>query len=224
MLDWLLTALILLAGLAGCYKGFLKSLIGLCGNILALFVSYVFASPVTVWISMQFGAVEVLAGPVRRLLPMPESFSQVIASFAGMGQLYTYLDQLVLPDSVKQSILSAVQAQVDTVGAGVYATMADMIVNAVATSILHGLVFIALWALGCIVLFFVSHVLAGLVHLVPVVGLLDRLSGMLVSLALAAITLLILYKGISILGLMEGSIFAQSQILHFCSEFLNSGM
>lgn len=66
-----------------------------------------------------------------------------------------------------------------------------------------------------------SHVLAGVVHLVPVVGLVDRLGGMLVSLFLAALTLLLLYKGISVLGLMEGTIFAQSQVLHFCSEFLN---
>jgi len=32
---------------------------------------------------------------------------------------------------------------------------------------------------------------------------------------------LILYKGISVLGLMEGSLFAESQILHFCSQLLN---
>ena len=51
--------------------------------------------------------------------------------------------------------------------------------------------------------------------------LVDRLGGMLVSLILATLTLLLLYKGISVLGLMEGSVFAQSQVLHFCSEFLN---
>ena len=44
---------------------------------------------------------------------------------------------------------------------------------------------------------------------------------MIVSLLLASLTLLILYKGISVLGLMEGSLFAESQILHFCSQFLN---
>ena len=86
---------------------------------------------------------------------------------------------------------------------------------------LQGIVFIALWAVFCVVLFFVSHVLAGVVHLVPVVGLVDRLGGMLVSLLLVSLTLLILYKGISVLGLMEGSLFAESQILHFCSQLLN---
>lgn len=116
----------------------------------------------------------------------------------------------------------AVQEQINAVGVGVYATMADIIATTVAMSILKGLVFIALWALLCVALFLVSHVLAGVVHLVPVVGLVDRLGGMLVSLLLAAITLLILYKGISVLGLMEGSLFAESQVLHFCSQFLNA--
>ena len=99
-----------------------------------------------------------------------------------------------MPDSIKQSILTAVQEQVNAVGAGVYATMADVIATTVATSVLKGIVFIVLWALCCLILFFVSHVLAGVVHLVPVVGFMDRVGGMLVSLVLAFVTMLILYK------------------------------
>ena len=81
--------------------------------------------------------------------------------------------------------------------------------------------FIGLWALFCVLLFLAGHILGGVVHLVPVVGLMDRLGGMAISLAFTVITILILYKGISVLGLMEGSLFAESQIFHFCSELLN---
>ena len=221
MLDIILAAVFVFAAVTGFRKGFLKSLIGLFGNLIALACSYTLAAPVADWLNGQFGVAERMAAPIRELLPMPDNFSTMIASFQGMGQLYTYLDQSILPDSMKQSILSAVQEQVNAVGVGVYATMADMIATTVALSILKGLVLIGLWALFCVLLFFVSHVLAGVVHLVPVVGLVDRLGGMLVSLLLAALTLLLLYKGISVLGLMEGSVFAQSQVLHFCSEFLN---
>lgn len=221
MLDIILGALILFAAITGFRKGFLKSLIGVFGNIIALICSYVMAGPVTAWLNTEYGVAEKLAGYIRDLLPMPDNFSRMLGSFEGMGQLYTYLDGSILPDSLKQSILTAVQEQVDAVGVGVYTTMADIIANTVATSILQGIVFIALWAVFCVVLFFVSHVLAGVVHLVPVVGLVDRLGGMLVSLLLVSLTLLILYKGISVLGLMEGSLFAESQILHFCSQLLN---
>ena len=221
MLDIILIAILIVMAILGFRKGFLKSLIGLFGNLIALALSYVLASPVTAWLNEQFGTAEMLAGTIRGLLPMPENFSTVLASFEGMGQLYTYLDQSFLPDSMKASILAAVQEQVNAVGAGVYATMADTIAVTVATSLLQGIVFIALWAIFCVVLFFISHVLAGVVHLVPVVGLIDRLGGMAVSIALTVITVLILYKGISILGLMEGSLFAESQILHFCSELWN---
>lgn len=221
MLDLVLAAIFIFAAFTGFRKGFLKSLIGLFGNLIALVCSYVFASPVTSWLNTQFHIAEFLAGYIRGLLPMPDNFSTVMASFEGMGQLYTFLDQSILPEGMKQSILSAVQEQVNAVGAGVYATMADIIATTVAASILQGIIFIAIWAAACAVLFFISHVLSGLVHLVPVVGLVDRIGGMLVSLALAGLTMLILYKGISVLGLMEGSLFANSQILHFCSEFLN---
>ena len=222
MLDLVLAVIFLVVAITGFHKGFLKSLIGLFGNFLALAGSYVLAAPVTQWLNQQFGIAELLAGPIGRLLPMPESFSTVMASFIGLGQLYSYLDQSILPASLRENIIMAVQEQINAVGVGVYATMADVIATTVAMSILKGLVFIALWALLCVALFLVSHVLAGVVHLVPVVGLVDRLGGMLVSLLLAAITLLILYKGISVLGLMEGSLFAESQVLHFCSQFLNA--
>ncbi|MGM9525768.1 MAG: CvpA family protein [Peptococcaceae bacterium] len=222
MLDLVLAVIFLVVAITGFRKGFLKSLIGLFGNFLALAGSYVLAAPVTQWLNQQFGIAELLAGPIGRLLPMPESFSTVMASFIGLGQLYSYLDQSILPASLRENIIMAVQEQINAVGVGVYATMADIIATTVAMSILKGLVFIVLWALLCVALFLVSHVLAGVVHLVPVVGLVDRLGGMLVSLLLAAITLLILYKGISVLGLMEGSLFAESQVLHFCSQFLNA--
>ncbi|MBR4943980.1 MAG: CvpA family protein [Peptococcaceae bacterium] len=221
MLDIILIAILFVMAVLGFRKGFLKSLIGMFGNLIALALSYVLAEPVTVRLNESMGIAEKMAGTIRDLLPMPDNFSMVLASFEGMGQLYTYLDQSILPDGIKQSILSAVQEQVNAVGAGIYATMADTIAITVAISILQGLVFIGLWALFCVVLFLASHVLSGVVHLVPVVGLIDRLGGMAVSLVLTVITILILYKGISVLGLMEGSLFAESQILHFCSELLN---
>lgn len=220
MLDIVLAAIFIGAAITGFRKGFLKSLIGLFGNIAALIASYKLSASVALQIDAQFGAVAMIAEKIRGILPMPESFSGVMASFEGMGQLYTYLESSFLPASLKESILSAVQQQVDAVGAGVYATMADMVCNTVSTSLLRGLTFIGLWLIFCLVLFLISHVAAGVIHMVPVVGFIDRVGGMAVSLLLIFITTLVLYKGISILGLIEGSIFAQSQILQFCSVVL----
>ena len=222
MLDIVLAVIFIGAAVTGFRKGFLKSLIGLFGNIAALIASYKLSASVALQIDAQFGAVAMLAEKIRGILPMPENFSGVMASFEGMGQLYTYLESSFLPDSIKESILAAVQQQVDAVGVGVYATMADMVCNTVATSLLRGLTFIGLWLLFCLVLFLISHVVAGVIHMVPVVGFIDRVGGMAVSLLLIFITTLVLYKGISILGLIEGSIFAQSQVLQFCNVVLES--
>ena len=222
MLDIVLAVIFIGAAITGFRKGFLKSLIGLFGNIAALIASYKLSASVALQIDAQFGAVAMLAEKIRDILPMPEHFSGVMASFEGMGQLYTYLESSFLPDSIKESILAAVQQQVDAVGVGVYATMADMVCNTVATSLLRGLTFIGLWLLFCLVLFLISHVVAGVIHMVPVVGFIDRVGGMAVSLLLIFITTLVLYKGISILGLIEGSIFAQSQVLQFCNVVLES--
>jgi len=222
MLDIVLAVIFIGAAVTGFRKGFLKSLIGLFGNIAALIASYKLSASVALQIDAQFGTAAMIAQKIRGILPMPESFSSVMASFEGMGQLYTYLDSSFLPASIKESILTAVQQQVDAVGVGVYATMADMICNTVAASLLRGLTFIGLWLIFCLILFLISHVVAGVVHMVPVVGFIDRVGGMAVSLLLVFVTTLVLYKGISILGLIEGSVFAQSQILQFCSVVLES--
>ncbi len=222
MLDIALAVIFLFAALTGFRKGFLKSLIGLFGNIIALVASYKLSASVAMQIDTQFGTAAMIAQKIRSILPMPENFSNVMASFEGMGQLYTYLESSFLPASMKESILAAVQQQVDAVGVGVYATMADMMCNTVAAYLLRGLTFVGLWLLFCLALFFISHVVAGAVHMVPVVGFIDHVGGMLVSLLLVFLTTLILYKGICILGLIEGSIFAKSQILQICSMVLEA--
>ena len=220
MLDIALAVIFLCAAITGFRKGFLKSLIGLFGNILALIAGYKLSAPIAVQIDAQFGTAAMIAQKICDILPMPEDFSNVMASFEGMGKLYIYLEHSILPPSMKETILAAVQQQVDAVGVGVYATMADVICNTVATSLLRGLTFIGLWLIFCLILFLISHVVAGVVHMVPVVGFIDRVGGMLVSLCLVFITTLVLYKGICILGLIEGSVFAQSQILQVCSVIL----
>ena len=69
MLDWILAAIFIFAAFTGFRKGFLKSLIGLFGNLIALAGSYVLAAPVTVWLNEQFGIAGFLAGYIRDLLP-----------------------------------------------------------------------------------------------------------------------------------------------------------
>ena len=97
MLDIVLAVIFIGAAITGFRKGFLKSLIGLFGNIAALIASYKLSASVALQIDAQFGAVAMIAEKIRGILPMPESFSGVMASFEGMGQLYTYLESSFLP-------------------------------------------------------------------------------------------------------------------------------
>lgn len=220
MLDIAFIIIFFLAAITGFQNGFLKSLIGLFGNIIALIASYQLSTPVAQLIDTQFNVASLIVKKLSTFLPMPESFSNVMASFEGMGQLYTYLEDAFLPDSVKEAILSAVQQQIDTIGTGVYATMADMICNTVATTLLRGLTFIGLWFIFCFLLFLIRHMASGIIHTIPIVGFLDRIGGMIISVLLVSVTTLFLYKGICVLGLLEGSIFAQSHILQICNAIL----
>lgn len=220
MLDIVLAVIFVGAAIAGFQKGFLKSLIGLFGNIIALIVSYRLSSPVATVLNAKFDIVIMITQKLRDILPIPEDFSSVMASFEGMGQLYTYLDNSFLPDSVKENILATVQQQINALEIGMYATMGDIICNTIATILLQALTFLGLWLICCLILFFISHVFSNIVHMLPVVGLIDRIGGMLISLLLVFVTTVALYKGFCVLGLLENSIFAQSYLLQFCSIVL----
>ncbi len=219
MLDIILIAVLLFIAISGFRKGLVKSLISMCGNLIALALSYVLAAPATVWLNANFGLTEKVAVLVREIIPMPDNFFTLATDFEGMGQLYTYLEQSFLSDSMKRSFLAAVQEQVNAVGQGVYMTMADTIARAVADLIMQGVVFIALWALLCVLLFLLGRILTGMRHRVHWS---DGLGGMVVSVVLAVVTIMILYDGISVLGYVKGSMFAESDILHFVNELLNS--
>ena len=221
MLDWIIGGLAGLAAIIGFRKGFIKSVIGLCGNFIALAGSYTTAVPVTIWLDSHFQMTEQIGQIVRNFLPMPEAVLNVGASSLGVAQLKFYLEQTILPEFVKQNILSAVQEQIYAIGTGVYATMADMISKAIAWYLLRGIVFVVFWILCGAVCVFFSRIFVKLLHGIPVIGFFDRVAGMFVALIFVAVTVVVFYQGFGMLGLFENSLVAQSQILQFCGQLLN---
>lgn len=213
MLDLILSAVILIAAIYGFRLGLMKSLIGLLGNVLALLLSYFASRPVAELLQKQFQTGDWLAEHIKLIIPMPQDFSEMVASIDGMAKLYGYLEDSPLPKSIKESILSGVQAQVNEVGQGIFMTMADIIAQSVAQSMLQGLTFIGLWIAFCLVLALFGKIFAGFIHHIPVIGLIDRLGGMVVTLFLVGLTIAVLYSGISVLGLTDSGALAQSQIL-----------
>ena len=81
MLDIVLALIFIGAAITGFRKGFLKSLIGLFGNLIALFASYKLASPVALAIETQFGAVSMLAKKNTRRSAYAGQFFQYYGQF-----------------------------------------------------------------------------------------------------------------------------------------------
>lgn len=220
MVDLILLAIILIAAIYGFRLGLMKSLIGLLGNILALFLGYILAKPASEYIQQQFQTIDTLAEYIKNVLPMPQDFSEMVASMDGLGKLYTYLENSPLPEGLQESILTNVQLQINEIGQGAFITMADTVAQTVAQALLQGLSFIGLWLFFCLVLTFFGKIFAGFIHSLPVIGLLDRLGGLAVTVFLVVLTISVLYSGICILGLGEESVLAESEILTFLSQKL----
>ena len=69
MLDIVLAVIFIGAAITGFRKGFLKSLIGLFGNIAALIASYKLSASVALQIDAQFGTAAMIAQKIRGILP-----------------------------------------------------------------------------------------------------------------------------------------------------------
>ena len=154
MVDLILLAIILIAAIYGFRLGLMKSLIGLLGNILALFLGYVLAKPAAEWVQQQFQTIDILAEHIKNILPMPQDFSEMVASMDGLGKLYSYLESSFLPKSLQENILANVQLQINGMGQGIFLTMADTIAQTLAQALLQGLCFIGLWLVFCLFLTF----------------------------------------------------------------------
>lgn len=223
MLDLFIVFVFIAAAVLGYRKGFLKSLIGLAGNVIALVSSYFLARPAALYLNQEYQAAEKIAAQIKNMIPMPADFTDVVASIDGMAKLYAYLEDSILPKAIQQNILDAVQQEVNAVGKGIFMTMADIIANSVAFSVLQGLTFIGLWIFLCLALGLSSRFFAGMIHQVPVLGTVDRIGGMAVCLFLVGLTMTILYSGIRVLGLLDGGIFAQSHLLPLFGNLLHGG-
>lgn len=223
IIDIVVFLAFLVAAWLGYRKGLLKSLLGLFGNIIALVCSYFLCGPVTGLVDAQWHWSESIGAFLIRLLPMPEAFFNTIASITGMGQLYSYLETSVLPASVKEGILAAVQNQVDTVGAGVYATMADVIATTLALSILKGLVFIGLWIVLCLLFVLAGQMMGDVIHTLPVIGFVDRLSGAVVSMGIVLLTVIVMYHCVSLFELWNVAQLGDSFVLQLCGQLFGGG-
>ena len=220
MVDLILLVIILIAAVYGFRLGLMKSLIGLLGNILALFLGYILAKPTAEYIQLQFQTIDVLAEHIKNILPMPQDFSEMVASMDGLGKLYSYLENSPLPKGLQENILTNVQLQINEIGQGAFITMADTVAQTLAQGLLQGLSFIGLWLIFCLCLTFLGKIFAGFIHSLPVIGLLDRFGGLAVTVFLVVLTITVLYSGICILGLGNQGVLAESEILSLLSQKL----
>ena len=214
MVDMILILLLLGAAWVGYRRGLLGSLVGLLGNILALFLAYWSRDAVSQAIDQQYGTVNWIAGKIEGLLPIPDALANTATSMDGVGQLYSLLEQMHLPQGLKDNLIQGVQDQAANLTNGLFETMSYTLSHILAQSIWQGIVFILLWIILAGVIIWGSQLLIGLLHHIPLVGTIDRVGGALVSIFLVGLTVTVLYSAVGHLGLWENPLLEQSQILN----------
>lgn len=196
ILDLALLAVVIVTVIVAANRGFLATLVRLCGTALALFASWIAASRLSTAVFENFfrnGLVEKTAKMI---------------SEGGQTSIQSIIDKLAafLPDSLVQSILGGtdkLQNLVDSNAPDVASQVVEQVIAPLFLPIISVVVFFVTFAITGVLLNFVISALTR-VNDVPVLGGMNRLLGALAGLVLGVAYVLLLLCAVWAIVIVTG--------------------
>lgn len=172
-LDLILLVFLFLVAWRGFRDGFIRSVIGLAGFIMALGVAYHYYQPLTAFLNQTWHLQDKLQPLLSGLIKLPAPVAQLPLQSLPTGQIITLGHQMGLP----QGWLAALQGW----SANSTTTLGEVLNNLVSKGLVQGLVFLLLLLIGKYILGLAAGLLTGLVNFGPL-GAANRLAGLALGL------------------------------------------
>lgn len=193
IIDLIILAFLLLAAIQGYRRGFLYSLADFFGWLAGLVVAYFFYPTLVQNADKVFHLQEKLSGYFMHNLVLPEFLGSFRLGGSVVAEISAQLEKLALPDSFKASLLE----YVGKLGQSIMTLTLQQIVNEfLATIVINALAFILIWLVVDKAILLVAMLLAALSRK-TILGGLDRIAGLALSLAVTFLTITI------VLGLFQ---------------------
>lgn len=200
-MDWLIVAALVLGGLRGLRRGLTRSVLGLAGLIMGLVLAVRFHRPLCEYLELHYATVTRLAE--RFLLHLPLA-STVSSSPAGDGStLLETIQGLALPEFITRYLVTGALHLGDIPEA---ATVGQTLSALVASSLVGVLCFVGIFFSVQLAALLLTTVIGGFISVTPL-AIVDRLAGLVLGSAYAAIVLTVLLGGLSLVAAMPAFAF-----------------
>ena len=186
ILDGVVLCVAILAIIFGTKRGFIRSVMGVCTLIAALFVAYAFSPPLAAYIESRpfiHSVSESITDTIKSLSANTEGTYDLEKLFADMPDAFTQIvDRYKAdPEELKQNVVPSADAESVAVDA-----LADMIADPVVSAIAGVLAFLALFVAAVIALKLFTLIL-DLIFRLPVLKSANSMLGFLFGVIAAAV-------------------------------------
>lgn len=177
-LDWTLTLGLLVALSFGYMRGFLGTVVGLVGYVVALIAAGRFAGPLVAWADRAFGATARVSGYLERYVDLPPELSTLSMSAIPAESLAQHLESLPVPPEYREALR---QRLLELVTSDSGRTVAEWILDLLARGIMAAAAFILIVTAVTWGLVFLSRRMGGLLDATPGLGAMNHLMGALIG-------------------------------------------
>jgi len=191
-IDFAIIILLMLGGVNGYGKGFIGSIVGFLGSILALVLAVRFYKPFAGLLNAKFGILSGIHSFLTEHLPLPLEVSTAPLNAAGINLLMIKVNSMVLPQFIKEKIISEAQEIIYGASQLRLTTIGEVLTFIVAITLLNGLALIILWFLLTNLLHLAARLLSKSLDNTFLGGI-NRLGGFMVGIALNALGLMVFF-------------------------------
>lgn len=191
-IDFTLIILLALGALNGYRKGFIGSIVGLLGSIIALFLSIKFYRPMADLLNSKFAILEGTHSFLVKHLPFPLEVSTAPLNAIGLDLLILKVKSMALPEFIQEQIIQEGQKIVSSALDLGITTIGEVLTYIVATTLLNGLALVILWFILTNLIYLAARVLGKSLDN-TFLGSINRLAGLFLGLVLNALGLMVFF-------------------------------
>lgn len=192
-LDFAIIILLSFAAIKGYRKGFIESLVGFLGSIVALVLSVKLNKPFAGLLNEKFGILSCIHGFLAQHMPFPLEVSTVFVNNPVGRELFLQkINNMALPAFIKMEIIEEIEEILLSSAQLGLATIGEVFTYLVARTLLNGLALIILWIVLSNLLRLAANILSKSLDN-TILGGINRLGGLIITLALNCLGLMIFF-------------------------------
>ena len=195
--DITIFVILLLGALLGFRRGLIRSLLGLLGTLIALFLALKFHRPVALFAGEATGLLEKWTDFFTKHVPLPEAISALPVDSSGLQGLDAVIGRLFLPEFLKTQLWEWLEL-ISRDATGI-STIGELVGRGIALALLSALALFILWFIFENLISLGARFLTSLINKIKLLNGLNQLGGAFFGIAVNLLVLMVLFGTLSFL-------------------------